>query len=223
MYKNNFDCSSSGINIEVTACYDTDLSRLYYDDMFNTVWFNNRSHIVLDNDLGVGYKGESFKAYEVVDFTVKKKLNVMDLLDEYGDYFYDANEYTKEEALEELKEINGKYVQELIEKGYAKPKEGYKSFVSRGYCQGDYAFVICKDDLSEDYIDHLLWDAPVYASVTIGNATEYLYQDFCKDEYEWDKEGFIRCVCECYTNDNSVRESLKKQLNDMLPEELQYV
>ena len=34
MYKNNFDCSSTGINIECCACYDTELSRLYYDDNF---------------------------------------------------------------------------------------------------------------------------------------------------------------------------------------------
>lgn len=223
MYKNNFDCSSTGINIECSACYDTDLSRIYFEDMFDSVWFNNRYSIVLDKDLEVGSIGNLFKACEVVDFTVKKKANILEVLNEYGDYCYDWNDYTKEEALEELKDISGKYTQELIEKGYAKPKEGYKAFVSRGYCQGDYAFVICKDTLTNDYVDHLLWDAPVYASVSIGNTTEYLYQEFCKDEYEWDKEGFIRYICDRYTNDSLVKENLGRQLNNMLPEELNYV
>lgn len=223
MYKNNFDCSSTGISIECCACYDTDLSRLYYDDMFDTIWFNNRNSIVIDKDLGVSGNSNFFKACEVVDFTVKKKINIVPLLNEYGDYFYDWNDYTKEEAIEELKNINGKYVQELIQKGYAKPKEGYQSFVSRGYGQGDYAFVICKNSMTSEYVNHLLWDAPVYARVSIGDSAEYFYAECCDDEYEWDKEKFIKYVCDSYTNDSNTKEKIAKQLNNMLPEELDYV
>ena len=219
MYKNNFDCSSTGINIECCACYDTDLSRIYYDDNFYTVNVTNYTTLTVDKDLGVGNPP---RIADVTDFNIKKKANVIGFLDTYSDSFYD-NTYSKEELIDIAEQTSCKYLEEMLRNQYVKCKEGYKWFISRGYCQGDRTLVICKEDMSEDYVNHLLWDAPVYARVTIGDSTEYFYAECCDDEYEWDKEKFIKYVCDSYTNDDNVKTKIGKQLSNMLPEELDYV
>lgn len=33
---NNYDQSSTGVNIELSICYDTDLARIYFNDYFKS-------------------------------------------------------------------------------------------------------------------------------------------------------------------------------------------
>lgn len=233
MYRNNFDCSSSGINIEVEAYYSTTESRIIFDDTYQVV--RNRCRV---RDLCIRVADFDYKPPETLgDVGVFKtgkqgplpKNVACDILNEYSEYSYDTESFTHKELLDELKNIDIKYLPQIMEDNYYRDyfhlDKSYALYGSSGYSQGDFTYVLCHADTVKnfsDIIDKELWDCPVYASVIIGGV-EYRYDELMNDQYEWCKEGFLSKVVEKYTTDSTVRERLAKQLNDMLPEELQYV
>lgn len=214
--KNNFDMSSTGINIECCAHWDTDISRCYYEDSFDTLWINNRTSIAFSKSLG-----NPEYVYEVADFNVHLKHNIIELLEEYADSWYDWKTWPKKDVVKELENIKIKYLPELLDKGIVSIKKGYKAVVSYGYSQGDRTLVICDEYLTRKDVDHLLWDCPVYAMVTI-NGRDYMYNDLATDEYEWDKKEFINYIVDNYTEKEG-HKYIKEQLEKLLPEELDYV
>ena len=234
MYKNNFDCSSTGLNIEVSACYDSDCSRIMYDDMYNTYYSDKQMGVALcvrtyDFNLDklpttvgeVGYFKNKGNHGPIT------KETMVEILNEYHDYSYDAESFTMQELKDELKDIDIRYVPDLLHYfgAYYHLNDGVALYVSRGYCQGDVVNVLCKKEMAEEgtTIDHELWDCPIGAHVTISGC-EYNYYDFegCL-QYEWNKKGFIEGVVTTHTNNLELQERIRQQLEVMLPDELDVV
>lgn len=233
MYKNNFDCSSTGLNIEVSARYDSDLSRIIYEENYRTCYSKTNRGVDLcirvydfaaDNQLStvadVGY----FK--NVGSHGPMTKETMVEILNEYREYCYDVESFTAQELKDELKCIDIRYVPDLLHYygSYYHLNDDVVLYVSRGYCQGDIANVLCAGDTKEcrEQINHELWDCPVSATIIICGC-EYNYYDFGCDQYNWEKEKFIDKVVEAHTNDKELQERLRKQLDAMLPDELEVV
>ena len=209
--RNNFDTSSTGTNIESTCYYDTDKSRYDFKENFkimqhsdyrnNTIAYYIDHGNVEDNDaITFTLEGtpEQIKAalkqdgYEDDDDTVKDALEILE------------NGYGEKITLLNYEDFNRVYDPLSV-----KPSKVLEKIITRGYSQGDYAEVFyCPDDLEKAWgnvpqkndlkktFDHLFWDAPIYASITI-NGDEYFYWDQPEyDEYEWEREKFLKFVAE---------------------------
>ena len=230
MYKNNFDCSSTGINIEVDAYYSTTGSQIIFDDNYKVV--RNKCRV---RDLCIRVVDFDYKPPETVGDVgffkntthgpIPKKI-VCDMLNEYCEYSYDTESFTYEELFNELKNIDIKYLPQLMEdneyRHYFNLDKNLALYGSSGYCQGDFAYVLCGAETCKNYhnlIDRELWDCPIEACVVIANV-RYDYNELMSDQYVWNKEEFITKVVDRYTTDTEVKELVSRQLNNMLPEEI---
>jgi len=228
---NNFDTSSTGINIEGSFFYDTDISRMYFDETFDKI----------KNGL-LFYNGHD-QIKDDVSFTVKgNKSNLIEFLNMYvGDYDWKDN--SKSELLDEV--INNLDVSlenfETISndlKDYRielVPSTPIEKIITRGYSQGDYLEVLYfpeklkelwGNDVDESSlqtdIDHLCWDTPIYGNVTI-NDVEFLYEG---DPYEWEREKYIKSIIEHYEGIKDHKpikmETLISELEEIVPKEITY-
>ena len=233
MYKNNFDCSSTGINIEVDACYDTCFAHSIYQETYETLW-NRRGTRTLcirryDFDDSTPDKLCDVGVFKTGKHGPMPKQVMCDILNEYSDYSYDTQSFTTKELYDELRNLDIKYLPQIMESNefqhYYHLDKNYALYGSSGYCQGDFAYVLCRAETLKNYrnlTDHELWDCPISACISIAGV-RYEYGDFVDDQYDWCKGEFIKKVVDKYTADTEVKEFLSRQLNDMLPEELDYV
>lgn len=231
MLVNNFNESSTGINIEGTFFYDIDLSQREFDENFELLSESN----FIYNPYG--------QIDTRVSFTVKaSKQTLVEYLNEVeGDF-----DWIKESKSDLLDEVINQNDIDLLNYNEVKatledynieliPNTEIKSIVTKGYSQGDYAEVfylperlkeLWGNDVNESEfqkeIDHLFWDAPIYGNVNI-NDTEFDYE---LDPYEWEREKFIGEVIEYF---NKIKETepidielLKHELERVIPQEINY-
>ena len=181
---------------------------------------------------GVGIEADEFDGLDDMLETYDKSA-IIEMADEV---IYDPeNYYTDYETIEEW-----------LPRGYGLLEGDYEVIETRGYSQGDYAQVIIPvKELSKVWgtaesevmgqvkteIDHLFWDAPLYARVTV-DGNEFSYMDIVDgadyyDNWEgrvhipaYDKDKFIEAII----NNSSVSntEKLKQELDDILPTEPVY-
>ena len=203
---NNFDQSSTGLSITVSAFHDTDLSRFDFEEAFFTIKEGRKDSLV--------YCEGNFS-----DFEKKYSFTKAELLAAYVDHMGDT--YSRSDFLNDFKTNTGygyskATKQDLIDfiKGelYEEyewytfcEKAGFKAnfdiVISRGYSQGDYKEVIVPYKLWDcigivkpldvqsnlgNSIDNLLWDCPVYCQFEV-NETEFNVSSELKDCYSWDK------------------------------------
>lgn len=136
------------------------------------------------------------------------------------------NQLNKSELLELIENAFPYDYQEFLQENLTPT---YQTLVSRGYSQGDYSEIIftaelldmmrqeltaCKEmtdqeiaEYFQDDIDHLLWDAPLYARLDIDD-DEYYLDDIQKDRYSYDKDEII----------NHVKNNLKHEKLDIIVE-----
>lgn len=215
MYKNNYDNSSTGINIECWAYYDTDLSRIWFKDAINKhgdLYYYNSDY----EDV------KSIRDFIEIDSKASHE-ELADLANELNEWCY-YDEYSDEDLRELILDaepemiMNRYWHEQLGSTLHLKPE--FTLYRTRGYCQGDIETVLYKGDsmsaLIHDSIDHLFWDAPVRAEVII-NGKGYEYDSI----YEWKKSEFISDIMNKYEGDNP--DYVRKSLDKMLPEELNYV
>lgn len=225
MYKNNYTKNANGLSVEASVYYDTDLSRHYYEENFSTLCTYGRYNASLLFYCDYGNIGVPTCIGDVA--IIKKNVPNYDL-----DCFA-GEEYTinRGELMHLVKNTDIRRLEEALE-DLVKLKEGYKIITSRGYCQGDCVNVLVsikqltkvwgivpQEKELREIIDHLLWDAPIYCSVTIEDET-WDYSELGFDEYEYDKKKVIEKLNELSKYKG---EELVQELNRLLPDNPGYI
>lgn len=228
--KNNFDNSSTGTNIEFAGYFDCYQSQTDFTDSIETIQHSSYSktsiqfynpHGQIEKDLDIKVKALKTDLYKFVEkycrddidrTWLKSDLNeiVIDFLtDELLTYKYDLDELSSD-----FDDIEISFVNDI------------DILTTRGYSQGDYALVLVDrtqltklwgkyTDNVQECIDHLFWDAPVWARLTI-NEDEYHYNDEGDlKQFEWQRDEFIKLV----SKSSGVPASV---LEDLVPQELSY-
>ena len=211
--KNNFDKSSTGTDIELSCFYDTDLSRMYFEEEIEILQHSGY------RNTSVGYFHGQGDNSDTVKFIVKgerdKKIQFLE-----GVTNFDVSEISSwdtdtldSEILGNLEDINLiNYALDKIESPEGLeiiPNKNIITLTTRGYCQGDYAKVLyCPEDLEkcwgspakqesiQEQVNHLFWDSVIYCKFTI-NGKEYDYYDapVCsEDSYGFKRDKFIEYV-----------------------------
>ena len=217
--RNNFDMSSSGVNIDAVCYYDT----IQAADNFRT--FISEQHSDRYTLYIYGVRDEDEEIVTIRDFCKfaphVKKQDLIDLADELPDWDGgDYADYTMSELREMILKANPAMIlnRYWAESSTISIKPEYTLQRTVGYSQGDIERVLIPSgDLNDrGFIDHLFWDSPVYCRVEI-NGTEYYWDEVFESEYDWDKEKMINYVCS-NLKDGIDPEYVRKTLGYLLPE-----
>lgn len=217
---NNFDQSSTGLNITVNAFRDTDLSRFYFEEAFFTIKEGNKNLLV--------YCEGSFSDFEKqYSFTKAELLTAWAKVENKNDFLvnfrcrmgFSYSAATKQDLIDYCETETGGGSDWLEFQGEAGFKANFDIVISRGYCQGDYREIIVPHKLWDcigivkpldvqsnlvTHIDGLLWDCPVYARLFV-NEEEFYIDDCLSDCYTWDKsealEKTARMIKDSFTSE----------------------
>ncbi len=224
---NNFDQSSSGVNLELNISFDADRANHDFEESFYILQHSGyrQNSILVFNQFGnfdvTGFTLTSLDNYKVVELTTKQ------IFKAFYNYQYPTNidqdlqacdisgikELLQDLQIENLNTLDQSEVLEAIETNlYC--EDSFQEFLkdtftcnylimeSRGYAQGDYSQIIIPAQVLESYkdqtleqientlqdvIDHLLWDQPLYARLTI-DEEEFYIDEHLKDEYQYDQD-----------------------------------
>lgn len=224
---NNFDQSSSGVNLELNISFDADRANHEFEESFHILQHNDyRQNSVLVFSL--------FGNFDVVDFTLTsldnykiEELTTKQIFKAFYNYQYPTNidhdlkcldfngikDLLQNLQIENLNTIDQSEILEAIETDLYCDNSfqeflkdtftcNYLVMESRGYSQGDYSQIIIPFEVLESYkdqtleqiennlqdvIDHLLWDQPLYARLTI-DEEEFYIDEHLKDYYEYDQD-----------------------------------
>ena len=207
MNKTNFDNSSTGLNITVSACYDLELSRFYFEETFFTIKEGNKDFLV--------YCEGNFSDFEK-EYTFTKDAIIREYVMCHDNRSYDLASFkrsfvdcmgfsyhmaTKADIIEFIKADLYDNENWFDFCGKSCFKSNFDIVVSRGYSQGDYKEVIVPYKFWEvigqpkpldvqsnlgKYIDNLLWDCPIYCRFAV-NEEEFFIDESLKNSYTWDK------------------------------------
>lgn len=266
---NNFDKSSSGVNLTLNCFHDTDRSRSDFEESFHILQHAGfRQHSVLVfNQFGnfdvSNFEFTDLDNYAITALTVKEifkayynsqyptnidnDLKASDLSDVKDLYFdldcgslRDLDQAGLLECIETLLYCEESF-QEFLQDTFNK---NYTVLESRGYSQGDYSEIILTKELINDYIenfeglktadqvaeflqstiDHLIWDAPIYARLEIETEQEeqeFYFDEYLTDVYNYDKETLLKIFNDNYTGDHKVY--ISEWLADNLPDQPNYL
>lgn len=214
--ENNFDNSSTGINIESQFSYDAHLAQLEWADNFVRIrnsdrlfFFTSYGSNSLD-DIVVTFKDELVdnpKRQEKKNFQMAVLWCFSNLPLYINVHWYDG--------LKELFELSYNYYEPedflmaMFEEEYGAKTEDYYKAVNEcellesnfqiadinGYRQGDFATIVYIDNGSwleaESYFSNLFYDCEVCGNLTI-NERDFTACEYMNDCYTWDKEDFIK-------------------------------
>ena len=233
---NNYNCSSTGLNIEFTCERDLDVSQMYFSDNFisiyqkggsliNSHYSNVDCYLFVDN----ANFDNDFDINDLDNYTFTKNnlINLMlsveniDYIQEMTRDLFDKSfsKMTKLELIELYNnEFNARFSSsDLI--NYLKPI--FEVIDIRGYSQGDYAEIIFrhkdikqynftdKDEfllMMSDCFTDLFYNSPIYCRLTI-NDDEFYIDENLKDQYKYDQDE-IKEVIETFIKDYSDNEKL---------------
>ena len=215
---NNYNQSSTGENIELHCFYDGDLSQIYFND-----FESENTRIDFGRDSIMFLIGDADKPYfSELDLKAKSKQAIFDLCLDFNfiDYSVSLNDYKKSEYISDLLKVTHKQYYELITSQFywhdLKEKIQHDFYISRGYSQGDAVYIVSIDkpidNAMREYINHILWDSPVYIRAKI-NDNEYDEDSFLNDLYEWDRYKIIERI-----KGLSISQYAKEWLINALPE-----
>ena len=223
MIKNNFDMSTSGVNIQVDCFFDNLQAQTDFDN--EIIRLGRVSNYRLSTNLfGVLSCADIIRIGDFCTFKKGiKKADLIALADELPD-FYDGESYTVKELKAEIMDASP----EMILNDYwragngLKLKTGFELYNTRGYSQGDSADVLIKSTDNKDFINHLFWDSPIYCIVNINREDFYYWDVDGVDSYDWKKEKMINYVVNAVNVDDDKKEYIKKTLADLLPDYPEY-
>jgi hypothetical protein len=223
MIRNNYTKNADGLSVEASVFYDTCLSRQYYEENFATLCTDSRCDASLLFYCDYGNLEVPTIIGDVA--VIRKNVSNYDLT-----YFVEGYTCNRGELMNIVKNTGVRRLEEALD-DLVKLKDGYKIITSRGYCQGDCVDVLVpikhltkmwgrapEDKELREVIDHLLWDTPIYCSVTIEDET-WEYSELDLDEYSYDKQKVIEKINE---KSKYKGEELVKELNRLLPDNPDY-
>jgi hypothetical protein len=232
---NNYNMSSTGLNIELDIFYDEDKARDNYtnylvhlkDDVYEYLPYNDRSK----------WKSNSCESYIKIDTQKNRLGTLLRLLVEKFDYT-DFKSYTKDKAIEEIFDNfqfpdDMLYLEYLLDLYDIQYKKLYISKRIVGYSQGECNIVIYRpkifrqqtvlkedelkdeDLVNSDWLCNLLYDAPLYLIITI-NGVEYESDIYHNRYIDFNKNTFIQ---ECLYHFKEVdKDILQQELERIVPD-----
>lgn len=252
---NNFDQSSSGVNLELNISFDADRARREFEESFNILQCSSyRQHsVVVFNQFG---------NFDVTDFTLTdlenykiEELTTKQIFKAFYNYQYPTNidhdlkcsdfecikELLQNLQIENLNTLDQSEILEAIETDLYCDNSfqeflkdtftcNYLIMESRGYSQGDYSQIIIPAQVLESYkgqtleqiennlqdvIDHLLWDQPLYARLTI-DEEEFYIDEHLKDEYQYDQDEIKQVLTDHLVHDQ--KEFIINWVVDNMPD-----
>lgn len=241
MRTNNFDQSATGLNLELTAFRDTDRSRCDFEESFARI----NDQLWVFTEFGNVPDDFSLSDFNQYKFTVRQLRDAIknNYDTELSQHYFSKpfSKLTKAELIEfvDCLTYDSSEVVEFLQDNF---DPLYDTIITRGYCQGDYAEAIITPAYKKwllsnghDYnkaevrssiqtmIDHLFWDAPIYARLEV-NENEFYLDEFT-DCYEWDKDQTIADFLQSnqladYSEDQ--KNQIAEFLQDNLPDYLDY-
>lgn len=231
MQVNNFDSSSSGVNVEVNV-YMAEIDAQYrFDENFDEFctdvlqYCDWRNLEILGND-------------ELFTINPKKvtKKDVIYALEYLQGYCDDS--MLKDDLIDELMNLNfcdlyaptwsrNKSVFDLID-----VKCNFEIVRSSGYSQGDVKDVIiphkfvdvwgCKKSNMmnglQDEIDNLLWNTPINGEIIV-DGNDYFITEYMDSDYEWDADAVLESFKSTHDDFDSV---VFEEIEKLLPTEIDY-
>lgn len=235
--RNNFDQSSTGINISFNGYFDTEKARYEFRENFKIIQHSSRN----TNSILFYVDNGNLPDEDSIEFSVKgTKAAKIELLSKHVNFTKkEIRSWDKETLDSEIMDLvygqritllNFEDLNSVLPSGLeCVTNKPLVKISSRGYSQGDYSEVYyCPDDIVKAWgnlpvesvmkktFDNLLWDCPVYAVLTI-NGEEYNYWDCPEaDNYTFKREEFINWVA-------AQSPATKEALDDIIPQNLDYV
>lgn len=230
---NNFNFSTTGVNIEFSAHYSIDLSSMYFEDEFEVIGRNKRGETSkLLYTAGGEYKfSGSLEDYYVYPEGTNIREVLIQLFQWSGESavdFVDTIDYvvgvnSRKLSLEDINEVakyifGDEYFEEWLENVCENTLESIGVY---GYCQGDYCEVYYHkgEKVDSGYFRNLVYGSPVSGSIGIDDE-EYLIDEMLSDSYSWDKREVLEYM---QANiEHSKLEYIMEWLDENLPEYLNY-
>ena len=245
MVINNYDKSSTGINIEANICWNNDVAQDNWNNNFiklksgpyknyylYTDWDNVSAYYndKYPNNSGIEHIMDIEECYNIAE--TKRNLTILRYLTvkEYGLLCYSEAKvnYRAIDLVELLFDTDCVDNIDDLDIEYTSKVDILETI---GYSQGDYENVLIATDVLkqiwgnepnindlQEEINHLFWDQPLYCVVTI-NGEEYDYA-VQNGTYSYDKDTLIDELCNAIEDVDT--DVLRTELENILPEEPDY-
>lgn len=201
---NNYDQSSTGENIELYAFYDTESSRIQFDESFKILQHSSigKGSLLFYNEGDNDSEPSSVSDCYNLEGVTERNARAFCLKQESGLSANDVIEHKfinyvtwKDYAISILDEGNSIY--NSCRDGFLEIEGAsfiYEYESVQGYSQGDWGYVLYEPQewLKQPvaHFQRLVYDAPVYCRLEV-NGEEYHLSEGLKDVYEWEHEDIL--------------------------------
>lgn len=208
---NNFCRGPEGKPVlELFVEYDSDFARIRFEENIEPI----KKDIYFFTESNTLEKPETLK--DIFDFSKFSDETIKDIYTDFNVWGNESREDMMDYISEvKLTDVSEEYLIHLLREN----ESAYSLKTTRGYSQGDFAFVLFKKSENLPDFDRLFWDCPVYARFFV-NEKEYFLEDYLTDTYLWDREKVLNGFKESY--DGPEKEYVIQWLSDNLPENPKY-
>lgn len=231
----SFDLSVSWDLCQAQYLFDENFSKVEKSDLLEYVDYGN---IKSSYDLA---DWENFQATkQQIKIAMLKCFDYEDLKYNSNNYFDKSFSKLSKQELQELAGMLCYSSDELDEFLTANFAPLYEVLTSRGYSQGDYAEIVFSKeyiayiqketsktwdqlvDGLQTEIDHLLWDQPLYARLTINDNDEIYLDELLKDLYSYNKDDLLSEFKRVYSGKLDQFDEVYQFLSENLPDQPEY-
>lgn len=231
---NNFDQSSTGVNLNLLCFYDVDRARNDFEDAFHVLQYSGyrQNSILVFNGFG-DQDVSNFSFTDLENYNIEK-LTAKEIFKAFYNWHYSTDidhdlkcgdllgvkELLQELEISNLKNEDHKSILEAIETHIycdTSYKEflqstfecNYLTFESRGYCQGDYSEIVVPAKVYNSYIQNE--NSPINSIEDFEKA----FSDSTFDNLLWDQPLYCRLGIEIEGNEEEFYfdEYMKDQYN----------
>lgn len=238
---NNFDQSSTGVNLSLYCFWDTGLSQMWFNDTMTNLHYNDFSmlkanYCSVNLYLYTSYSEftDNFDLLDLSNYDLKS-VTKKQLLTSISSSFYDSSDYLKEDSFHYFEKYPYQLTKlelfELVENAF--PYD-YQDFIknnltplftvlpTRGHCQGDYAEVLIPEVLTKEQeksyqneIDNIFWNTPLSCTLVI-EEEDFNFDSYLNDVYYYDKKELLTIAEKEITHEK--KDLIISFLSDNLPE-----